>query len=361
MKLTLRQRPDGIALIIVMVVILAITVLAGGFAYSMKVEMKLAANHNAGSGLEWLGRSGMEYAKHALAVQMKNAAEPYDALHQRWAGGPGSLNPDAFAEDYTLDNLQLGDGTFSVKIVDLERKMNINLADPSILQQALKLMGVDASQTPIISDSLDDWRDRDENKHLSGAESDYYLALKPAYYCKNGPLDDPTEMLLIQGITPAMFWGPRYVSHMNQGRLSLSPSQRAQQEEPSYPVGLADLFNTLSTRFININTAGAEVLQLIPGVDENAARSILTARAGPDGADGTIDDVPFRSAGELVNVSGLSRQLVQAYLQRGLLSVRSATYEVTVDAELYGVRKRFTGVLRRSGPTDVQLLRFYWD
>jgi hypothetical protein len=361
MKIALRQRRDGIALIIVMVVILALTVLAGGFAYSMKVEMKLAANHNAGAGLEWLGRSGMEFAKEEVARNLLNTREPYEALHQCWAGGPGSLTPDAFTEGCRPHLFQLGDGTVLVKIVDLERKMNINLADPTILQQAFKLMGVDAAQAPIISDSLNDWRDRDHNKHLSGAESDYYLALKPAYYCKNGPLDDPTEMLLIQGITPAMYWGPRYVSHMNQGRLSLSPSQRAQQEEPVYPVGLADLFNAHSTRFMNINTASAEVLQLLPGVDENAAFSAITTRAGPDGADGTSDDTPFESPGELVNVPGWSRQLVQALMQRGLISVRSPTYEVTVDAELYGVRKRFYGVLRRSGPTDVQLLRFYWD
>ena len=96
-------------------------------------------------------------------------------------------------------------------------------------------------------------------------------------------------------------------------------------------------------------------------MDENAARALITARAGADGVDGTGDDVPFRSAGELVNVSGLSRAMVDSYLRRGLVSVRSATYEVTVDAELYGVRKRFYGVLRRSGPSNVELLRFYWD
>jgi general secretion pathway protein K len=361
MKLLPRQRPRGIALIIVMVVILALTVLAGGFAYSMKVELKLAANHNASAGLEWLGRSGVEFARYVLMSQMLNTTEPYDALHQRWAGGPGSLVPDAFEEEYSLENNRLGDGVFSVRIVDLERRMNINLADPAVLQQALKLLGADASLTPIITDSLNDWRDRDDNPHLSGAESDYYLSLRPAYHCKNGPLDDLTELLLVRGITPAMYWGPRYAGYNTQGRYSLSPSQRAQQEEPLYPIGLADLFNTLSTRFININTASAEVLQLIPGVDENAARAVLVARAGPDGVDGTLDDVPFRSAGELVNVPGLSRQLVQAYLQRGLVSVRSATFEVTVDAELYGVRKQFVGVLRRNGPRDIQILRFYWD
>ena len=64
-----RERNRGIALIIVMVVIIALGVMAGGFAYSMKVEMKLARNNTHEEELQWLGRSGVEYAKWILAQQ----------------------------------------------------------------------------------------------------------------------------------------------------------------------------------------------------------------------------------------------------------------------------------------------------
>src|ERR1035438_10780625 len=53
----------GIALIIVMISIMVLTILAAGFAYSMKVETKLARNANSEAELEWLGRSGVEYAR----------------------------------------------------------------------------------------------------------------------------------------------------------------------------------------------------------------------------------------------------------------------------------------------------------
>ena len=55
---------------------------------------------------------------------------------------------------------------------------------------------------------------------------------------------------------------------------------------------------------ININTASAQVLQLIPGIDPSLAQGIISTRAGLDGMDGTEDDMPFRTPGELINVPG---------------------------------------------------------
>ena len=49
--------------------------------------------------------------------------------------------------------------------------------------------------------------DPDELPRLKGAESDYYLSLSPPYVSKNGPIDDLSELLLVQGITPEMYWG----------------------------------------------------------------------------------------------------------------------------------------------------------
>ena len=57
---------SGIAMIIVMLVIVVLSVLAGGFAYTMKVETRLAANNAYESDMEWLGRSGVELARYAI-------------------------------------------------------------------------------------------------------------------------------------------------------------------------------------------------------------------------------------------------------------------------------------------------------
>ena len=170
MKIKLQSRRRGIALIIVMIVIAILAVLAGNFAASMKVETMLARNASFDSEFEWLGRSGIEVARGVLS----EVKDPYIALNQKWAGGLGDTN-GAFS-DADLHHFPVGDtGRFlDIEIEDQERYFNINVADEVILHQALTLIGVDAAQQPTIVDSILDWRDPDDNPHMSGTESSDY-------------------------------------------------------------------------------------------------------------------------------------------------------------------------------------------
>ena len=120
MTMAVQTSTRGFALIIVMMVIVVFSVLAAGLAFSMKVETQLARNVESESEMEWLGRSGVELARYVLAQQMNCPNEPYDALNQKWAGGPGgSCSTNGPLADISLDHVQLGRGKFSVKITDL--------------------------------------------------------------------------------------------------------------------------------------------------------------------------------------------------------------------------------------------------
>lgn len=357
MKIRLRNTTKGIAIIMVMVVIFVLTILVGGFAYSMKVEMRLAQNHGSETELEWLGRSGVELARYVLAQQMMIPGQRFDALNQKWAGGIGVTNESLM--DISLDNVPLGSGVFSVKIVDQERKLNINLATDVILKQAITLIGVDAAESSTIVDSILDWVDRDDDPHLSGTESDYYLTLSPPYFAKNGPIDDMTELLLVNGITPELFWGPGGTnSNTEIQSLMASTRELGRVGQVSYPVGFNDLFATLSGRQININTTSAIVLQLLPMIDENMANAIIQARAGPDGMEGNEDDTPFRSPAELRNVPGVDQGILRDAAK--FFTVNSGTFEVQVDARIGNYRRLYTAMLRRNNPRDIQILYFYW-
>ena len=346
----------------VLAVIFALGIIAGGFAYSMKVELRLAQNHGNETELEWLGRSGVELARYVLALQMQVPNQPYDALNQKWAGGVGVTN-DVLA-DITLENNELGMGMFSIKIIDLERKVNINAADQMILQNAMNLMGMDSTDSQGIINSILDWRDPDDDPHINGTESDYYLTLKPPYYAKNGPIDDIAELMLIRGVTSELFWGPKGATNTPQNMNlanTMIPQRLGQghQPQPQYAVGLVDLFSTLSGRQVNINTAPAAVLQLFPGIDANVAQAIIQFRAGPDGVEGNDDDTPLRNVGDLVNVPGLGRPMI-GQLGR-FFGVRSASFEVHVEARIGNYRREYVAVLRRGqNPRDTQTLFFYW-
>jgi type II secretory pathway component PulK/type II secretory pathway component PulJ len=353
---------SGFAIIIVLIVIVVLGILAGSFAFAMKVETRLAANAGNESELEWLGRSGVELARYVLGQSMNS---PYTALNQIWAGGPGGPNEtNSVLVNIKLEDNELGDGRFSVKIVDLERKFNLNSGLPEmekrlIINRALTLMGVEAGDAETIQDSIFDWIDPDDKPHLNGTESDFYLGLTPPYVAKNGPIDDLAELLLIRGITPEIYWGPRAYGHRfrpvrSGNRFGPEPSGQ------SYPLGLVDFFTPLSNGRININTAPVHVLQLLPGIDPNVAENIIRARAGPDGAEGTEDDTPFLNVAGLnpAVVPGIIPEMVARYAV--ICSVQSSTFEVTVDAQIGNTRRTFVAIVRRNTPRDVPVLQFSW-
>jgi general secretion pathway protein K len=353
----------GIALIIVMLVVVVFAILAGGLAYSMKVETKLARNSSWDTELEWLGRSGIELAKYVLSQSGGQGGQQYDALNQKWAGGTGETN-DVLANISLTDN-RLSHGKFSIKIKDCDSKFNINLAiaAPEVVNQGLILMGVDAAEAPHIVSAIADWVDRDDNTRVGSTdtESDYYMNLKPPYRAKNGPIDDLTELMMIKGITPGMFYGSGGAASMVQRGIPVSNQfNRRFNEEPSYPVGFVDLFTAVSGRFVNINTASAEVLQLIPDVDGSLANAIIEYRNGPDHMQGNEDDTPFHSVGEIANVPGMPRDPRLQQLFASNFSTRSSTFEVEVETEIDAVKRTYYAMLRRVGPNQIVTLFMYW-
>jgi general secretion pathway protein K len=360
MKTRFRQNSRGMALIMAMIAIFVLSALAAGFALSMKVETRLAQNADSEQQLLWLGRSGVELARYVLSQQLTIPSEPYDSLNQVWAGGPGGIGTsNSVLSGLSLDHYAVGDGggTVSVKIIDLERKANINTANAQVIQQALTIMGVDANDISVVSDSILDWIDPDDMPKVAGAESDYYQGLAVPYYAKNAPIDDLPELMLVKGVTQEMYWGSNSTNHIPsvfQHKLGFGT---APGQAPDYPFGLVNLFTPISSGRININTADINVLQMIPGVDAAVAEDIIKQRAGPDGAEGTDDDTPYRNVSQL-GTTGLSPQFVSQI--GNLCTVRSVTFEVHVTAQIGDYQREYVAILFRNSGTDIQVVSFYW-
>ncbi|MGA3142313.1 MAG: general secretion pathway protein GspK [Verrucomicrobiota bacterium] len=350
MKATPRHNSDGIALIMVMCAIFVLSALAAGFVLSMKVETRLAQNAYSEQQLLWLGRSGVELARYVLMQHPQG--EPFDSLNQKWAGGSGSLaESNSVLSSLSLDNYPVGDGTVSIKIIDLERKVNINTANSQMILQALTLMGVDANDISVVSDSILDWISPAGPPRVAGAESDYYQGLAVPYYAKNAPIDDLSELLLVKGVTPEIYWGSNATNHtpsVFQHKLGLGT---APGQTPDYPFGLVEIFTPFSSGKINVNTADVNVLQMIPGVDAAMADAIVKQRAGPDGVDGTEDDIPFSNPGQL---GGFGIKDASA------CDTRSFTFEVHVTAQIGDYKREYVAILARTSGTDIQVLSFYW-
>jgi len=360
------QSEHGIALIIVMISILVLAVLAGGFAYSMKVETTLARNANNETELEWLGRSGVEYCRWILVQQAMCPAEQYDANTQIWAGGSGGPCATNGGLADVLKEVPLGHGSFTWKITDLESKFNINATGgpgpggDQILENALAVMGVDPGDMSTVVSSIRDWIDPDDTTLMQGAENDHYHGLPMPYDAKNAPIDDLSELLMVNGITPELYWGTNAAGHppgaIEHGRR---PSRfGGDEEQPSYACGLVDLFTPISSGRINMNTASAKVLQLIPGIDEVAANAIVAGREGEDDGSGTLG--PYPTIDSVRRLPEISPFVINSLRRFG--TVRSSTFQVQIDAKIGNYTRQFNAIVARNpgNPRDVQLLNFYW-
>jgi type II secretory pathway component PulK len=204
-----------------------------------------------------------------------------------------------------------------------------------------------------------DWTDRDKDEHLSGAESDYYERLSPPYEAKNSWIDDMSELLLVRGVTPEVFWGTSSSNHPIAAiQMRETHGLHLDQEPLNYPVGLYDLFTPLSSGRLNVNTAPITTLQMVPGLDTNLAWSIVQHRAGPDGQDGTGDDIPYTQPGDIASAIGqvgISVQQMSAYL-----GVSSSVFEVHVDCQIAGFHREYIALVYRQTQRDMRILTMYW-
>jgi type II secretory pathway component PulK len=130
---------------------------------------------------------------------------------------------------------------------------------------------------------------------------------------------------------------------------------------------LNELFTSTSGGFININTASAKVLQIIPGIQENMADAIVQARSGGNGpnmgampaADGS-DYTPFRSVQELARVPEFAAYPQLMQMVGNYFSVRSLVFEVTVKAQIGNSTRTYVALLKRASPRDIQVMSMYW-
>jgi type II secretory pathway component PulK len=361
LKIRPQKSNGGIAIIIVMISIFTLTLLAGAFAYSMKVETKLAGNSINETQLEWAGRSGIDYARWVLSLELTvpGTGQRYDSLDQAWSGGAGETNAVLAGVQHT--DIVLGPGVVIKKwnIEDTERKFNVNLAlnNPQVMQQALILVGADATQVPEIIASIQDWIDPDNDTRMGGAESDYYQGMDPPYMAKNGPIDDLSELLMIKGIRddPELYWGTDATNHTSpllqkrivtkSGIVSAAATQ---------PARLKDLLTPISNGGINILTASASELQLLPGVNDTIADQIVQLR-GEAGDNGLAYNRPVDLLANTQLGNGLAQQVAN------FCTFRSSTFELTVVVQVGMSERTYFALVRRNSPQDIPILNMRWE
>jgi general secretion pathway protein K len=288
------SRPRGFALIAVLLVLAMLGVLGAEFAYSMRLEATSVRAYKDTLTGAHLAEAAVEQAIREIAGDVMHAVLADD--------GNLTFYNRARLELKRLPrtNVPLGTGQFSYRITDEEARLNLNASPPDRVERLLQALGLDKSERDVINDSLQDWRDPNDEHRLNGAESeDYYLKLPLPYRAKNANLDSISELLQIKGVTPAIYHGT-----------------------PGKP-GLAAYVTVKSPGQVNLNTASCVVLRALNTSDAECSAIEQSRREGP------YTSVPGQFAG------------------RGL-SLTTRTYRVEADGIIDGqVRASLTAIVQR--------------
>src|SRR5207245_6965872 len=160
-------------------------------------------------------------------------------------------------------------------ITDEDALLNITTPPPDRFDRLLLTLAIEKENRDIIVDSVQDWRDPNEEHRANGAESDdYYLKLPIPYRSRNANIESITELLQIRGITPAIYNG-------SKDRL-----------------GLASLVTARSAGTVNMNTAGSAALTALV-LSTAALQELLQSRHNS----GPFPNVPGKFGGRNLGVT----------------------------------------------------------
>ncbi len=141
-------------------------------------------------------------------------------------------------------SVTIGDRDCEVYLSSENEKININgLNDKNreFFVNFLKKRDVDVVDADIITDSILDWMDPNDLKHINGAEDGYYGSLPDPYKTKDAPFSSIEEIALVQGVTPEIFENIKdYITVYGDKQIS-----------------------------INVNLAPKEILSSIPGLSDD--------------------------------------------------------------------------------------------
>ena len=314
------QHQHGVALVVVLWVVVILSLLIGGFAFSMYVETQVASYARKELKAAALARSGVELARLQLLAHGKSAGESqYESLDQKWASN------DSVYRDH-----ELGDGHINITVTDEERRISVNQITEARLRRLMRLLDMDMLAADTVTDSILDWITPGDLHRINGAKKDFYNRLPIPHGCKNAPLDRIEELLMIHGVTPELYNG--------------TPATTKHAARP----GFKDLFTTAPTGGrINVNTASSMILQAVLNIDATHANSIVEQRNGPDGIAGTDDDQPFHSVDEFLKLHGPVNTAEQQFWQ-SVISVKSANFRIISTGDIGGVKHTVTAILVRT-------------
>jgi len=180
-----RDAQSGIALVLALWLTVLLTVLASGFAFSMRTEALAVRN----------------------AVSLAQARAIADGAVERTAYE--LMRPqiaDVWKPDGQPHRFIDGEATVTVTAVDEAAKIDMNSApDPLLKNLLIVIGGLDEATAGNLVDAIADWRDPDDLRRGNGAELPEYRAANLKYGPANAPFETIGESARVLGMTAEIY------------------------------------------------------------------------------------------------------------------------------------------------------------
>jgi general secretion pathway protein K len=177
----------GIALVLVLWLTILLTVIASGFAYSMRTEALAARNAIAVAQARAL-------ADGAISRSAFELMRPRMVLGETW-------HADGGVHYWSEEGASI-----AVSAMDESGKIDLNTTSDALLSSLLQTTGsVDADTAAHLVDAIDDWKSPGDVKRVNGAKAPDYQAAGLSYGPANAPFETVADLQRVLGMTPAIY------------------------------------------------------------------------------------------------------------------------------------------------------------
>jgi general secretion pathway protein K len=178
---------EGVALVLVLWITVLLTIMAGAFTLTIQREAKLVGNLKAGSEANALAEAGLHYAMLMLSVKDTKDAE------------------NAWKADRSVHAVPFNDSVIEIQIGDERGKIDLNLAGRELLLKLFTGINLESGDADKLADAILDWRDKNDEVQMNGAEKKDYQQHNLSYAPRNAPFQSIEELQFVLGVTPQLY------------------------------------------------------------------------------------------------------------------------------------------------------------
>ncbi|HLG99966.1 MAG TPA: hypothetical protein VKX49_26895 [Bryobacteraceae bacterium] len=202
------------------------------------------------------------------AGYLAQAAVDRALLYIQW--GPiyrkGDGTPRYFENPTPVLRLDFPTGVATVELIPETAKLNVNLTRAEEIRNLLLAIGAAPPQAEAITAGIIDWRSPTPGGSFSQFDQ-HYMSLVPSFQARHASFHEIEELLLVQGVTPDLFYGS--YTRDDSGQLMRHPALR-------------DCISVFGSKgVLDVNTAEPAVMRAIGITPDVIAAIVNRRRQGP--------------------------------------------------------------------------------